>query len=100
MLWMITRTAKPGIAKERDALRPSHLDYVFKQKNLVLGAATVSDDDTEFIGTLYIVSAADRAAAQAFLDGDPFTQAGLYTDVKIFRLRKGPWNPNVVEGTP
>ena len=48
--------------------------------------------------TLFVVNANSRAEAQAFVDGDPFTQAGYFTDMKITRLRKGLWNPEAMEG--
>jgi uncharacterized protein YciI len=98
MLWAITRISKPRLDEEaREKLRPFHRDYVQSQKHiLVLGAAMQSDDGTEATGTLFVVNVNSRAEAQAFLDGDPFAQACYFTDVKITRLRKGPWNPEAM----
>jgi hypothetical protein len=47
---------------------------------------------------LLIVNVASRAEAQAFVDGDPFTKAGMFKDVTITRMRKGQWNPAAAEG--
>jgi uncharacterized protein YciI len=45
-----------------------------------------------------IVNVESRAEAQAFVDGDPFTKAGMFRDVRITRMRKGQWNPEAAEG--
>jgi hypothetical protein len=38
------------------------------------------------------------AEAQAFVDGDPFTKAGMFTSVTITRMNKGQFNPAAAEG--
>jgi uncharacterized protein YciI len=99
MLWAISRVATPNFAARRDEGLQAHLDYLRSQKKiLVLSGGTVSDDGTAFTGSLLIVNAGSRAEAQAFADGDPFQKAGLFTDVKITRMRKGQWNPEAAEG--
>jgi len=35
----------------------------------------------------------DRAAAEAFAEGEPFRRAGLFATVKLSRMRRGQWNP-------
>ncbi len=98
MLWAITRVSKANPGADREKLRPLHRNYVQSQSHiLVLGAAMENDDATASTGTLFVLSVNSRADAQAFLDGDPFTQAGYFTDVKITRLRRGAWNPNLME---
>jgi len=99
MLWAISRAAAPGFAEKREKGLQPHLDYLKSQKKiLVLSGATTSDDGNEFVGSLLIVNVASRAEAQAFVDGDPFTKAGMFKDVKITRMRKGQWNPEAAEG--
>ena len=99
MLWAISRVAAPNFAALREKGLQAHLDYLRGQKKiLVLSGGTVSDDATQFTGSLLIVNVGSRAEAQAFVDGDPFTKAGLFTDVKISRMRKGQWNPEAAEG--
>jgi uncharacterized protein len=49
-------------------------------------------------GSVLIVNVGSRAEAEAFAYGDPFQKAGLFTDVKITRMRKGQWNPEAAEG--
>ena len=39
------------------------------------------------IGSLVILDAADKAAAQDWADNDPYAKAGLFADVQLI-----PWN--------
>ena len=99
MLWAISRRAGPGFAERREKNLQPHLDYLRSQKKiLVLSGATLSDDGKDYAGSLLIVNVGSRAEAQAFVDGDPFQKAGLFTDVRITRMRKGQWNPEAAEG--
>jgi len=99
MLWAISRVAAPSFGELREKGLQAHLDYLKSQKKiLVLSGATTSDDGKDFVGSLLIVNVGTRAEAQAFADGDPFTKAGMFKDVKIARMRKGQWNPEAAEG--
>ncbi len=99
MLWAISRVAGPSFAQKREQGLQPHLDYLHGQKGvLVLSGATLSDDGKDYTGSLLIVNVDSRAAAQAFVDGDPFQKAGMFTNVKITRMRKGQWNPQAAEG--
>ena len=99
MLWAISRVAAPDFAEKREQSLQAHIDYLKSQKKiLVLSGGTTSDDGKTFVGSLLIVNVGSRADAQAFVDGDPFTRAGMFRDVKITRMRKGQWNPEAAEG--
>ncbi len=99
MLWAISRVAAPNFAAMREKGLQAHLGYLHSQKSiLVVSGATLTDDGKEVIGSLLIVNVNSRAAAKAFVDGDPFTKAGLFTNVMITRMRKGQWNPQAAEG--
>jgi len=99
MLWAITCDDKPDTAAIREKHLLPHRAYLQSQKGiLVLAGATQSDDGNTAIGSLFIVNANSRAEAKAFSDGDPFTQAGVFANVKITRMRKGQWNPAAAEG--
>ena len=45
-----------------------------------------------------VVNVDSRAKAKAFSDGDPFTKNGVFSEIKITRMRKGQWNPAAAEG--
>ena len=99
MLWAISRVAAPNFAAMREKGLQLHLDYLHSQKNiLVVSGATLTDDGKEVVGSLLIVNVGSRAEAMAFVDGDPFTKAGMFTNVTITRMRKGQWNPLAAEG--
>jgi uncharacterized protein YciI len=99
MLWAISRVAAPNFAANREKNLQPHIDYLVSQKKiLVLSGGTTSDDGKEFIGSLLILNMGSLAEAQAFVDGDPFTKAGMFTKVAITRMRKGQWNPQAAEG--
>lgn len=94
MLWAISRVAAPDFAAKRAQGLQPHIDYLRSQKNiLVISGATTSDDGKEFVGSLLIVNVNTRAEAQAFVDGDPFQQAGMFSKVTITRMNKGQFNP-------
>jgi uncharacterized protein YciI len=99
MLWAISRVAAPNFAAMREKGLQAHLDYLHSQRSiLVVSGATLTDDGNEVIGSLLIVNVNRRAEAKAFVDGDPFTMAGMFTNVTITRMRKGQWNPQAAEG--
>ena len=99
MLWAISRVAAPNFAENREKNLQPHIDYLRSQKNiLVISGATTSDDGKEFVGSLLIVNVKTRAEAQAFADGDPFTQAGMIRGITITRMNKGQFNPAAAEG--
>lgn len=99
MLWAISRVNKPGSTQAREALLQTHRDYLHSQGHiLVLSGALQTDDGAQGVGSLLVVNVGSRAEAQAFIDGDPMTQAGLFSSITITRLRKGHWNPAAMEG--
>ena len=61
---------------------------------MVLGGATLADDDETRTGSVLIINVPDRAAADAFADNEPFRKAGLFSSVVVTRMRRGQWNPD------
>ena len=99
MLWAISRVAAPNFAALREKGLQVHLDYLKSQKGiLVLSGATLTDDGKDYVGSLLIVNVNSRGEAKAFVDGDPFQKAGMFTSVTITRMSKGQWNPQAAEG--
>ena len=97
MLWALHCVDRANSTDLRMKLRPDHLEYL-KQKDalIVLAGATLTDDGDTMTGSVFVIDAADRAAAEAFSAGDPFTKGGLFERVEIKRMRKGIWNPNTM----
>jgi uncharacterized protein len=99
VLWAISRSVSPKFAELREKLLDPHIEYLRSQKKiLALSGGTTTDDGKQFVGSLLIVNVSSRAEAQAFVDGDPFTKAGMFSSVTITRMRKGQWNPEAAEG--
>ena len=82
MLYALICHDKPGALEVRKANRSAHLDYL-KSTGVVTQAGPFVDDDGAMVGSLLILDVADRAAAQAWADGDPYAAAGLFERVEI-----------------
>ncbi|MDF1747493.1 MAG: YciI family protein [Alphaproteobacteria bacterium] len=96
MLWMIvSEDSESGPQLRADsALMSAHWDYELSIKDRILAAGSLRSDDGETkIGSLLIVNVATRAEAQAIIDADPATQAGLRGKITIHR-----WNMAILDG--
>ncbi len=69
------------------------MPYVIVTKDKLLAAgAMIEDDGTGGHGGVLIVDTDDRAEAEAFIENDPFTKAGLFESVMVSRWRKAFFN--------
>jgi uncharacterized protein YciI len=89
-LFVLTCTDKPGALEARMGARDAHLAYVRDSGVLKLGGPLL-DDQGAMAGSLLVIDVADRAAAQAFSDKDPYQAAGVFERVEIrpFKLTFG-----------
>ena len=82
----VLRTAMPGAAEARRALLAEQKRYVQNFGARVIGYGHfVSDDGRDTLGTSFFMQLDDRAAADAFVAGEPMSKAGLYQRVEIHR---------------
>jgi hypothetical protein len=89
MAFMIYCIDKPGHAEVRAANRPAHVDHLTRhERQLVVAGPLLSPDGLAMIGSLIVLDADDRAAAEAFVAADPYTGAGLFQSVTITPYRK------------
>lgn len=65
----------------------------------MLGGALLAEDGATRTGSVLIINVPDRAAAEAFSENEPFRKAGLFSSVKISRMRRGQWNPGAAPQT-
>ena len=94
MLFIVLATDRPGSSQIRADNRPQHLDYLNSfGDRIVAGGATLTDDGEGMTGSFLLIDVADRAAADAFAQGDPFAKAGLFQATEIRRWRKVIFNP-------
>lgn len=92
MPFAIIALDKPDSAALRASLRPAHLDYLDKRKNMMLAGGAMLDDAGQPIGGLIVIDTEDARVATAFSVDDPFNQGGLFQDVKVVRWRKSFFN--------
>lgn len=87
MLFLIHCTQRADGQAIRDAHYAAHRAYLQASPvDIKLAGPMVEDDGERRIGSVFIVDVPDRAAAEAFSAGDPFTQNGLFERVLITRF--------------
>jgi uncharacterized protein YciI len=93
MLFVITAFDRPGALERRLQVRPAHLDYLKSQAALIKVGGPLLNDNDHPIGSLLIIEADDRNAAEAFADGDPYRTQGVFERVEIrpWRAALGAW---------
>jgi uncharacterized protein YciI len=84
--WAIYCWDKSGVAEARRALLAEQKAYVQGFGERVIGYGHfVSDDGREVLGTSFFMQLDGRAAADAFVAGEPMNKAGLYRSVEVHR---------------
>jgi uncharacterized protein YciI len=94
-LFCIICRDNPGVLDKRVELRPSHVDYLKTQMDVIRLAGPQLDPEGKGCGSMFVVEVEDLAAAKAFSDGDPFTQQGVFgqVDIRGFTATMGSWAP-------
>jgi uncharacterized protein YciI len=87
MYYIILATDAPGMAVQRQQIRPSHREYLRHPGRhpvtVHLGGPTLTMDGAEMNGTLLVVEAADLEAVNEFIFDDPYARAGLFSTVVV-----------------
>ncbi len=87
MLFALICTDKPGHLQVRMDTRAAHLAFLEELGSATKAAGPFLGDDGKPVGSLVIISAADKAGAEAIAAKDPYAIAGLFSSVEI-----KPWN--------
>jgi uncharacterized protein len=96
MLWAIYCLDKQNTAAARSELLKVHRNYLDANvPDIFFSGPLLSDDAEQSFGSLFILNVKGRAEAQAFIDNEPFNNAGVFDRVHIFRMRKGRFNPHL-----
>ena len=100
MLYILYNEDRPDGQAVREATREAHLAYLDRHKDkVVLGGGLLSEDGATRLGSVFIINVPSRKAAEAFSAEEPFRKAGLFQTVKITRMRRGQWHPEVAPKT-
>jgi uncharacterized protein len=93
MPYAILTRDKPNSLQLRNEVRGPHLEYLTANQDKLLAAgAQVDDQGQGGYGGIIIVDTEDRAEAEAFIENDPFTKAGLFAGIEVVRWRKAFFN--------
>ncbi|MDI6028832.1 YciI-like protein [Corticibacterium sp. UT-5YL-CI-8] len=89
MLFAFICKDKPDHLQVRMDTRPEHVDHLnaLNASGTLKFAGPFLGEDGKPLGSLVVVEAADKAAAQAIADADPYAKAGLFQSVEVL-----PWN--------
>ena len=93
MLFALLCTDKPDSADLRLKVRPEHLAYLESLGNAMKTAGPFLTDEGAPTGSLVIIEAAGREAAEAMAANDPYAKAGLFSSVEIKAWRWALKNP-------
>jgi uncharacterized protein YciI len=84
--WCIRCVMDPESGMQRrEANTAPHTEYLREQRGVIRFAGPSIADDGTALGGLDLIDAPDRAAAQAWIDAEPFCNAGVFSEVKITR---------------
>ena len=76
VFWLIDR---PQTAALREEVRPAHRAYLAKiADRMAFAGPLTSDDGLTTVGSLLAIDFPSRAEAQAWIQAEPFTMAGVY----------------------
>ena len=85
-----------GGAALRAKARPAHLEWAVSLGDTIrMAGPLLADDGETMIGSVFLVQADSLAAAKAVSAQDPYTQAGVFGEVRINETR---WS--IGEGKP
>lgn len=87
MLYVLICEDKPNSEALRKSVRNDHLAYL-ENYDVRFAGPILDDDETTMIGSIIVIEAADRAAAEAFAAGDPYGASGLFAEVSLHPFRQ------------
>jgi hypothetical protein len=87
MLYALICEDKADSEELRKSVRTAHLEYI-RAYDVCYAGPMLSDDESTMIGSIIVIEAQDRAAAQEFANGDPYGLAGLFANVTMRPFRQ------------
>jgi uncharacterized protein len=99
MLWAVICMDNEDTTAKREELLVVHRAYLDTQDSKIFFSGPLQSDDVrKSLGSLFVLRVNSRSEAQAYIDNEPFNKAGIFTSVRIFRMRKGRYHPHLLEG--
>jgi uncharacterized protein len=97
MLFAFIGKDKAGALQLRTDTRPAHVAFLEKlnAEGTLKIAGPLLDDDGKSMGSLVVIEAADKRAAEAILAEDPFAKVGLFASTEV---RQWNWSFNKPQG--
>jgi uncharacterized protein len=90
MHWLIKCRSKPATDALREATLPAHRNFLDGYaKETWYSGPLFTDDNQNAIGSLRLIEFADRAAANAYINADPYTKANIFESITIGRWKPG-----------
>lgn len=93
MLFALICTDKPNSLDLRLKTRADHVAFLQSLGAAAKFAGPFLDDKGDMIGTMAVIEAEDRTAAEAIAAQDPYAKAGLFQSVDIRGWRWALKNP-------
>jgi uncharacterized protein len=90
MHWLIKCRSKPATDALRETTLPAHRHFLDGYPEVTWYSGPLfTDDNKNAIGSLRLIEFADRAAALAYINADPYTKAGIFESINIERWKPG-----------
>ncbi|MEM1287752.1 MAG: YciI family protein [Pseudomonadota bacterium] len=83
MLFALICTDKPNHVHVRQEARPAHVRFLEGLGDQLKAAGPFVNDEDIPVGSLVIIEAENRAAAEAISAQDPYAEVGLFDTVEI-----------------
>lgn len=83
MAYVIRAIDRPGALDIRKANRDAHIAFLEDAGDRLLLAGPLLSETGEMAGSLLVVDMESAADIAAWLDGDPYSNAGLFETVEI-----------------
>jgi uncharacterized protein len=94
MLYALLCTDKPNSTDLRAKMRPDHVAYLASLGEKMKFAGPFLDDAQSPIGSLVMIEAENREAAEYIASNDPYNKSGLFAAVEIKAWRWALKNPD------
>jgi uncharacterized protein len=88
--FLVIGHGKAGTGAARDTLLEDHRRHLRGyHERLIAHGPLLSDDGTEWVGSVTLLELPDRAAVEAMVADEPYVRSGLYADLEIHPWRFG-----------